>query len=244
MAIDTREKRQSAAWVTAIAPPSATPNASKPQAWRQSSGWGYSGILVTVSFAKPEDDDTDTAVGTYTDCDGYGMRPRRLHFQHSLNDARNAALTGYVRIGLDMFRAIAHMSLPNRGVYARLAISSRRAGEVGGIRKMVLWLDGAASPGRVREDTSTYTDAGGYEVGVPTWTFLAAANHARNQDLKVGATDQDAWMLKYVVPMGGKTGNIHRFAIVTARAGRPSSVARMTITLDGAGRNAATEVAT
>lgn len=46
MAIDTREKRQSVAWLLPISAPSVTPNASKDQEWRQQSGWGYSGILA------------------------------------------------------------------------------------------------------------------------------------------------------------------------------------------------------
>lgn len=46
MAIDTAEKRKSAAavWHTQI--PGVTPNAAKDQEWRQQSGWGYSGILA------------------------------------------------------------------------------------------------------------------------------------------------------------------------------------------------------
>lgn len=52
MAIDTREKRQSVAWlVTGLGAPSVTPNASKDQEWRQQAGWGYSGIAVD----EPED---------------------------------------------------------------------------------------------------------------------------------------------------------------------------------------------
>jgi len=47
MAIDTREKRQSAASVGMLpVPPTPTPNASKDQEWRQEAGWGYSGILA------------------------------------------------------------------------------------------------------------------------------------------------------------------------------------------------------
>lgn len=46
MAIDTREKRQSVAWLIPVSAPSVTPNASKDQEWRQQAGWGYMGILA------------------------------------------------------------------------------------------------------------------------------------------------------------------------------------------------------
>ena len=46
MAIDTREKRQSAFGVFHVKGiPSVTPNASKDKAWRVAALWGYSGIL-------------------------------------------------------------------------------------------------------------------------------------------------------------------------------------------------------
>ncbi len=47
MPIDTAAKRRSAGgvgyWVVG---PGVTPNAARPQGWRQSSGWGYLGILA------------------------------------------------------------------------------------------------------------------------------------------------------------------------------------------------------
>ena len=47
MAIDSREKRQSAAWLyTGLGAPSVTPNASPDKEWRQQAGWGYSGIAA------------------------------------------------------------------------------------------------------------------------------------------------------------------------------------------------------
>jgi hypothetical protein len=47
MAIDNREKRQSAAWLyTGMSAPSVTPNATPDKEWRQQSGWGYSGIAA------------------------------------------------------------------------------------------------------------------------------------------------------------------------------------------------------
>jgi len=46
MAIDTAEKRRSAAAVLFPTLPGVTPNASKDQEWRQQAAWGYSGILV------------------------------------------------------------------------------------------------------------------------------------------------------------------------------------------------------
>ncbi len=47
MAIDNREKRQSAATAGMVfMPPSVTPNSSKDKEWRQQVGWGYSGIVV------------------------------------------------------------------------------------------------------------------------------------------------------------------------------------------------------
>ncbi len=45
MAIDDREKRQSAGSVGMVfTPPNVTMNASKDLEWRQQAGWGYSGI--------------------------------------------------------------------------------------------------------------------------------------------------------------------------------------------------------
>lgn len=45
--IDTAEKRRSASAVGLVfMPAEVTPNATKPQRWRQSSGWSYSGILA------------------------------------------------------------------------------------------------------------------------------------------------------------------------------------------------------
>lgn len=47
MAIDTAEKRRSAAGVPfVVLGPGVTPNAAKDQEWRQQSAWSYSGILV------------------------------------------------------------------------------------------------------------------------------------------------------------------------------------------------------
>ncbi len=47
MAIDNREKRQSAATAGApFNPPAVTSNSGKDQEWRQQVCWGYSGILV------------------------------------------------------------------------------------------------------------------------------------------------------------------------------------------------------
>lgn len=47
MALDTAEKRRSAAGVPLLPlGPGVMPNASQPVAWRQESGWGYSGIEV------------------------------------------------------------------------------------------------------------------------------------------------------------------------------------------------------
>ena len=49
MAIDTAEKRRSAAgvgfWVSG---PGVTPNAAKDAEWRQQAGWGYSGIPAST----------------------------------------------------------------------------------------------------------------------------------------------------------------------------------------------------
>lgn len=46
MAIDTAEKRRSAAGTKRFGSPSVTPNASKDQEWRQQAAWIYSGILA------------------------------------------------------------------------------------------------------------------------------------------------------------------------------------------------------
>lgn len=64
MAIDSAEKRASAAWtVTGLGVNTVTPNASPDQEWRQESGWGYMGvaagdpvvaILAEVDYTQPE----------------------------------------------------------------------------------------------------------------------------------------------------------------------------------------------
>ena len=47
MAIDTREKRQSAAWVSCyLVGVSVLPDLAKDREWRQAAGWGYSGIAA------------------------------------------------------------------------------------------------------------------------------------------------------------------------------------------------------
>ncbi len=51
MAIDNREKRQSAGSAGMVFMlPGVTPNTSKDGEWRQQAGWGYSGILVAVAI--------------------------------------------------------------------------------------------------------------------------------------------------------------------------------------------------
>lgn len=48
MAIDDREKRQSASGIQTTLIAGVTNNAGKDQEWRQQSGWSYSGILAGV----------------------------------------------------------------------------------------------------------------------------------------------------------------------------------------------------
>lgn len=56
MAIDTREKRQSAAGISFYAmPPSVTMNVAKDREWRQEAGWGYSGIAAQTPVADSGD---------------------------------------------------------------------------------------------------------------------------------------------------------------------------------------------
>lgn len=50
MAIDTRAKRQSAAWVGFPGPPSLLPTGTIDQAARQQVSWTYAGILVQAPF--------------------------------------------------------------------------------------------------------------------------------------------------------------------------------------------------
>ena len=191
----------------------------------------------------PEDDDTDTAVGTYIDCEGYRLRPRRLHFQHALNDARNAALTGYSRLPLDMHRVHVTTSLPNRGAIARMAFSSRRAGEAGSIRSVVLYVQPAISASRISDDTSQYTDSEGYEIGVPEWQFYFAANDANNASLSVGVADQDAIQVRFDAPLNF-CGSAHRFGLSTLRAGRAGAVSRLIVYARPLGENTATGTTT
>ena len=48
MAIDTIEKRKSAASMVPFMPVGIEPDGTKPQAWRQTAGHGYYGILVAA----------------------------------------------------------------------------------------------------------------------------------------------------------------------------------------------------
>lgn len=55
MAIDSREKRQNVASMTAPMPATPTPNAAQDEDWRQQAGWGYSGIspagqIITAQY--------------------------------------------------------------------------------------------------------------------------------------------------------------------------------------------------
>lgn len=54
MAIDTVEKRRSAAGVPFFLGLGVTPNASKDQEWRQQAGWSYSGILAGEAADVPD----------------------------------------------------------------------------------------------------------------------------------------------------------------------------------------------
>lgn len=74
MPIDTAAKRRSAASVAGVPwVPGVTPDAAKPVAWRQQSGWGYSGVAagaaaddspVSVWTVKGRDRSNPTVAGT------------------------------------------------------------------------------------------------------------------------------------------------------------------------------------
>lgn len=52
MALDTREKRQSAAVISHyFMGPNVTPNVGKDAEWRQEAGWGYAGIAAGAPVA-------------------------------------------------------------------------------------------------------------------------------------------------------------------------------------------------
>ena len=70
MAIDNREKRQSAlSAFFRLSIPSVTPNATKDQEWRQQVLWGYSGILAGDVTLVPDGPGLE-----------YEMAVNRLHY--------------------------------------------------------------------------------------------------------------------------------------------------------------------
>lgn len=105
MAIDSIEKRKSVASLFAALPVAIEPDNTKPQGWRQNSGWGYYGILSTVVSTPPPDDDADTTVTTRVDHDGTTIRPPRVTLLHAMDSLLNADLVGPHRIKLDSFEA-------------------------------------------------------------------------------------------------------------------------------------------
>ena len=62
MAIDSAEKRRSAAHVGSRRGPGVTPNVLKDAEWRQQAGWGYSGIAAQLIVFAP----TILAAGTWS----------------------------------------------------------------------------------------------------------------------------------------------------------------------------------
>ena len=71
MAIDSREKRQSAYGIFHVKGiPAVTPNAANDQEWRQEVYWGYSGILVEAPVVTPE---SAFGVSSIIDSTGQGI---------------------------------------------------------------------------------------------------------------------------------------------------------------------------
>ena len=224
MAIDTREKRQAAAWVSGVGPPSVTPNALKDQEWRQESGWGYSGIAAAApAAAPPADDDTDTAIGTYTDCHSYELRPARLTALHSMNSGRNAALIGPDRMALDMYevRSIRTGRLPTEGIYVDIFLGSSRAGERWAPEAVDVTFVAQPHVRRIpAAETTVRTNCDGYEAIPPTWLAYLSMDGARNAQLEtVGATDQDAYAVFLDLPTNARGMYPDLMLSTTGRAG-------------------------
>jgi hypothetical protein len=83
MAIDTAEKRRSAAGVGYWLYLGLTPNVSKDAEWRQQAAWGYSGISAGVSAA--------AGTGQTAEFDAYGFAQVTV----TANGMAQQALTGY-----------------------------------------------------------------------------------------------------------------------------------------------------
>jgi len=162
------------------------------------------GAKTAAVATPPVDDDTDTAVGTYTDCFGYGMRPGRVTALHAMDSARNADLVGPDRTDLNMheIRSLRTGRLPTAGVYVDILLASSRAGERWAPESVNVSYTAEAHEQRIpAAETTARTDCFGYEAIPPTWLAYLSMDGAREAQMEtVGATDQDAYSVFLALP--------------------------------------------
>lgn len=124
-------------------PVAIAPDNSQPQAWRQTAGWGYYGILSSVSESTPSDNDADVTVTARTDRDGATIRPPRITWLTSADSLRNADLHSPDRSPLDSFEAKTMRvgRNPRDGRVHRIVAYSNRAGDALAVRVLVVEYD-------------------------------------------------------------------------------------------------------
>ena len=186
----------------------------------------YAGFVAKTpaSVVAPADDDTDTAVGAYTDCFGYGMRPARITVTHAMNSGRNADLIGPDRTALNMHevKSVRTGRLPNEGIYTDIFLAASRAGERWAPQAVNVSYTAAPFESRVAAaETTVRTDCNGYEMAVPSWLAYLSMDGARNAQLgTVGATDQDAYTAFLDLPVDARGMFPDLMLATTGRAGQ------------------------
>ena len=237
MAIDSRVKRASIAGIALPFMLGVTANTSKPQAWRQAAGNGYSGILAAAAATAPADDDTKNNDGTtltvtsVSDCDGANIRPPRLTFRRAVDSGRNADLSGSFRADMDRRFVRYKPPVRNKGLRTRIVATSNRAGDALGVSRIVVY--GTRSNPDVKRDvtdTTSRTDCNGAFIRVPELRVAHAADSAQNADLTYGATDRDRVRVRLPVHSSIRAGYRHRLLIQSdCRAGNALGIMRITV---------------
>lgn len=184
-----------------------------------------------------DDNDADTTVTAFIDCDGAYIRPARTTLLHAMDDSRNAALTGSHRMPMDRFRAesVRHGRNPNVGRNLRLLFYSLRAGDALAIRSISLDVSVRAPKARLAaKDTTTRTDCDGAKIMVPDVTCMYASDSSLNSALTVQHTVQDRVYARFGIAEGRATST-HRVMLFSLRAGDAFSVRSLGLELDQGG---------
>lgn len=195
----------------------------------------------------PEDDDADTSFTAFTDRDGATLRVPRIDCLTAPDSCAQAALGNVERLAAD--RYMTHALRIGRGrTFAgmhRIAAQSSRAGDVLAVKGMIVEYEAVRDANnvvRAAETTSTGADRDAATVGVPTVSFMHAADSMRNASLTQSPADaQDRWRVDLVPGSDTRTGFMrtgltHRIAIQTdGRAGAPLAIRAIVIEYDKVG---------